>query len=342
MTVIRRSIAGVVAGSITIGLVSCAAPTAAPLPDPEATSTVVIPAVEIAYQWLVSDGGDGIWVTDTGSGETRELFAELPGDQRHPEWSPDGSMMAFIASDDGHDDVWLSKADGTDAAPLAACEGSCLGFDFVAWTPDGGHLVAMAYTGPSSQSGPPGSSTLSLIDVSDGSVAEIIRSDPGTLFSTVHLSPDGASYCVTLGMGDVGAGVTASAIGIGDVSGGPVTPITEPSEFGAYCDWSPRGDRIVFTTYDLSEFPSTDEPSNLFTVAPDGTGLSALTTYTDGVTRATQPHWSPDGSLLLYTKVTSGSRVLAAIGPEGEEVPLDARLGMPGTHPTQRPVASPR
>jgi len=302
VTVLGRSLAGIVVGAIAIGLASCAAPTAARQPAPEGTSTVAIPAVEIAYQWLVSGGGDGIWVADTGTGESRELFGDLPGDQRHPEWSPDGSMIAFIQSDAGHDDVWLSKADGSDAAPLAACTSSCLGFDYVAWTPDGGHLVAMAYAGPPSNNGPPESSSLSIIDVSDGSVAEITRSNPGTLFSTVHLSPDGASYCVTLGIGDVGAGVTASAIGVGDISGGPVTTITEPSEFGAYCDWSPRGDRIVFTTYDLSEFPSTAEASNLFTVAPDGTGLTALTSYTDGATRATQPHWSPDGSLILYTR----------------------------------------
>jgi Tol biopolymer transport system component len=300
-----------------------------------------MPAPEIAYQWLVSGGGDGIWVTDTGSAQSRELFADLPGEQRHPEWSPDGNYIAFIESDAGHDDVWLSRADGSNPVPLATCEGSCLGFDFVAWTPNGENLLAMAYVGPPTPNGPPESSSLSIIDVSDGSVAEIIRSDPGTLFSTVHLSPDGASYCVTLGMGDVGAGVTASAIGIGDISGGPVTTITEPSEFGAYCDWSPNGDRIVFTTYDLAEFPATDQASNLFTVAPNGRGLTPLTNYTDGTTRATQPHWSPDGSLILYTKVTTRSRVLAAIGPEGESVPLDAALGMPGTHPIQRPGSAP-
>ena len=144
-----------------IGLASCAAPTAAPQPDSEATSTVSILAAEIAYQWLVSGGGDGIWVTNTGAGQSRELFADLPGEQRHPEWSPDGNYIAFIESDAGHDDVWLSKADGSDPAPLAACEGSCLGYDFVAWTPNGEHLVAMAYAGPPSPNGPPGSSSLS-------------------------------------------------------------------------------------------------------------------------------------------------------------------------------------
>jgi Tol biopolymer transport system component len=330
--VISRSLAGIVAGALAIALTSCSAP----LSEPEPTETVAIPAVEIAYQWLAG-GGDGIWLLDTVSGEQREMFADLPGDQIHPEWSPDGSMIAFIESAEGHDDIWLAKADGSDAAFLATCADPCLGFDYVTWTPDGEHLVALSYVGPPGANGVPAYSSLSLVDVSNGSISTIVDSDRGSLLGRAHVSPDGESYCVSSLTGSEEAGLTGSAIAVGAIGGGPFTTITDPSEFGAYCDWDPSGDRIVFTTYDLSEFQMTDQASNLFTIAPDGTGLTALTTYADGAERATQPRWSPDGSLILYTKVTGGSRVLAAIGPDGKDVPLDAGLGMAGTHPTQRP-----
>ena len=54
-------------------------------------------------------------------------------------------------------------------------------------------------------------------------------------------------------------------------------------------DWSPAGNRLCFSANDT-----------IFTIQPDGAGLTQLTTYGPG-SDAYDPQWSPDGSRLVGT-----------------------------------------
>jgi Tol biopolymer transport system component len=107
-----------------------------------------------------------------------------------------------------------------------------------------------------------------------------------------------------------------------------------------YPDWRRVDDRIVFTTYDLGEFQQTDEPSNLYTIQPDGSGMRQLTHYGHAQERATQPTWTPDGSRILFTLVGQepgqfdGPRHAAFIDPDGTGLDV---LGPAATHPRVRP-----
>ena len=49
--------------------------------------------------------------------------------------------------------------------------------------------------------------------------------------------------------------------------------LTDWSMYANYPDWRPGSDEIVFSTYGLGEFQATDEPSNLYTIKSDGSGL---------------------------------------------------------------------
>jgi Tol biopolymer transport system component len=57
--------------------------------------------------------------------------------------------------------------------------------------------------------------------------------------------------------------------------------------------WAPHVDRLVFSGTD-----STDDRSDIFTVAPDGTGQVNLT-HSPGVFDA-EPAWSPDGAYIVF------------------------------------------
>lgn len=71
-------------------------------------------------------------------------------------------------------------------------------------------------------------------------------------------------------------------------------------------DWSPDGNLIVFNS--PAEALRGGE-QNIFTIHPDGTGLTQLTahlsSYPDGGQGTFHPSWSPDGTQILFTHIPS-------------------------------------
>ena len=88
----------------------------------------------------VSDNGiyySSVWVIGANGG-ARTLVAT---DAADPAWSPDGQRIAFVrvSGDDCCLAVWVTNADGTDARPLTAPDGSI--FWGIAWSPDGSSVA---------------------------------------------------------------------------------------------------------------------------------------------------------------------------------------------------------
>ena len=134
---------------------------------------------------------------------------------------------------------------------------------------------------------------------------------------------------------------TGSAIAVIDVTGEGAKPdvLTDWSMYATYPDWRPGSDEIVFSTYGLGEFQATDEPSNLYTIKPDGSGQTALTTFGKAEQRATQPTWTPDGSRIIFTLVGQQAdfdnpRHAAFIEANGSNI---VDIGVVATHPRLRP-----
>jgi Tol biopolymer transport system component len=316
-------------------------------------SAVVVPADAkrtvdgqqwIAYQAPAETGdGDGIFLVRTDGSESHQILADLPGDQIHPDWSPDGAKLAFIMVVADSTEVWVSDADGSHARRVAACTDECLAYDYVAWTPSGRGLLMMRYNNPTvGDAGVPASSSLELLDLSSNTSRDVVRSGRQQLFSAPRVSPDGRSYCVTVEIGDTGAGPTGSVVAVGKMSGGRVRMLTKASDFGSYCDWRPAADEIVYTTHDLSIFPDMSEPSNLYLIRPDGSHLRQITRFAAGKVRATQPRWTPNGQRILFTRVDGdGSlphRLMASVSPSGGHVEwATGKQPRIGTHPALQP-----
>ena len=134
---------------------------------------------------------------------------------------------------------------------------------------------------------------------------------------------------------------TGSAIAVISVTEEGAKPVvlTDWSMFANYPDWRPGSDEIVFSTYGLGEFQATDEPSNLYTIKPDGSGLTALTSFGKAEQRATQPTWTPDGSRIIFTLVGQQAgfdnpRHAAFIEANGSNI---VDIGVAATHPRLRP-----
>jgi TolB protein len=86
-------------------------------------------------------------------------------------------------------------------------------------------------------------------------------------------------------------------------------------------NWSPAGDRILFQR----RIPGSDD-WNVYTMAPDGSGVAQVTT---GPSEDTDASWSPDGAWIVYSSDEGGLKrpsifVISASGGEPLRVTSDA------------------
>jgi Tol biopolymer transport system component len=103
---------------------------------------------------------EGTWVSLDVSPDGKTILFELLGDlyslpiaggeakaitsgiafDAQPRYSPDGKMIAFVSDRDGSENLWVAKAEGSEARPLTKDKHSL--FTSPAWTPDGEYILA--------------------------------------------------------------------------------------------------------------------------------------------------------------------------------------------------------
>src|SRR5712692_3109457 len=88
-----------------------------------------------------------VWVVAITGGSPRQ-YTRGEKSATAPEWSPDGSMLAFLSDreKDGERQVWMMLADGGEAWAVTAHKGGVTGFRF---SPDGKQLLLSATDQPS-------------------------------------------------------------------------------------------------------------------------------------------------------------------------------------------------
>jgi Tol biopolymer transport system component len=313
--------AALLLGSLAVGLVACAAqPSDAPTPAPttgDAAPALISASSTLAYQWVL--GGTEHILTMNGDGSKPHLVPlDVDGNLTHPDWSPDGTKFTFGVDGGGdHREVWVANVDGSDAHVVVPCADACFGTDYPSWSPDGTSIVYSFFDGPGPFAGPPESSTIRVLDVATGASRIVTASQPGELVDNARWSRDGSMIVMQIDRFDEQGTEIASFIGVAASAGGAFTRLTDGAMFGMYPDWSPTADLIVFCTYDLGPFQTTTEASNLYTIHPDGTGLTALTDFPRGGDRATQPTWTRDGTGVFITWEVDGVRNGAVVPAEG-------------------------
>ncbi|MFZ5912050.1 MAG: S9 family peptidase [Chloroflexota bacterium] len=121
-----------------------------------------------------------ICLLDLESGKTRTLYGKPKTRTHSPRWSPDGKWVAFICQEDGHDDLWMVRPDGSGLHQVTK-----LGYDIAqyAFSPDGTRIALTVIR--------QGSFTLGLWEQDRGSLTEM-RTGMG-VHSNPNWSPDGKS-----------------------------------------------------------------------------------------------------------------------------------------------------
>ena len=306
-------------------------------PTPSASRIQLDPTRWIVYQTCITCNGAGaqIWVAHPdGIGDHRISTLGVPS--QHPDFSRDGKWIAYdwyLPSASAAAQIDVTAADGSDPHHLAfTCTApSCLAYQRPAWSPDGARLAITKDFGPL-RNNLPIANGIAILDLASGRVSQVTK-HVVTEGQDVYprWSPDGQSLVFWRDRscpGEVQAALCAesgyaneAAIFIVRSDGTNLHQLTPWDELAGDPDWSPDGQKIVYSTHPLRiDWPNQVE-SELVSIRPDGAGRTVLTKFGLGGPRGTEPRWTPDGTAVLYTKESyepDFSRHIWVIGADGK------------------------
>jgi Tol biopolymer transport system component len=353
---------GALAASLALALGACGAATPAPpspspaSPAPSAAasqspaSPVASPVLEDGDAWLAfqttGPAGYGIYLArPDGTGFHTPLAGVGSGTQLHPDWSPDGSTLIFDIGESG--DIWQVQVEGWAPERLLECSAPCVGAGEAAWSRDGRSIASHRETDPDGDGIP--TSTLEVIDVATRDTRVVLTAPAGQVVLAPRWSTDDRSIVVeviavaapTAGSSDLQ--VTGGSIGVVDLAAATleIRTIVPFETFANNPDWSPTDDLIVFSAPAEGGEPG-GAKSDLWTMKPDGSGLTRLTDVAAAGGMAIHPAFAPDGEQVLFvlTDAASGAfDAMAMVGLDGTGVAPATTSGFtPGTHPRLRPT----
>jgi TolB protein len=292
----------VLLGVLALSLMLPAVPAQATFPDQNG---------RIAFRRFLNE--DRSWgavftINPDGTDERQVTFPDDGFVDRNPDVSPDGRRIAFEREGADYDEVFVVDVDGSNLtwltrhAPDQFClefSGHCSGSP--AWTPDGRHIVF------TSAEGPPVDGFVELqalfIMRADGShVRQLTQLTTPRLGedSDPQVSPDGRRivfqrHNVRGAQPDDGI-----ALWILNLRTGRERRITRFELGGGDTpDWSPDGKRILFHSNAALE---DGVSANLYTVRPNGRGLTQLTFEEGGDVNYLGSSYSPDGRFIVVGK----------------------------------------
>lgn len=215
----------------------------------------------------------------SSTGQGARILTHNRRDDREPDWSPDGRTIVFSRRQGASANLRLIRADGSRDRPLT--NGGKWQDLSPAWSPDGRRIAFVRFTRALYRG------TLMVVD-RDGTGLRTI-SDQYALAGGVSWSADGRFLVASVQAKDSqvdlyvfgadGRGWRRLATGLSS----PLAPA-----------WSPDGSRILFVAQRRSQ-PSSG-PLDLFTVRPDGTGLSDVI---PDVSVNSGGAWASDGRILF-------------------------------------------
>lgn len=186
-----------------------------PAPSPDGTSLV--------YSWA-----DGLYLHDIAAGQDRLIPGTLEGDY-NPHWSPDGSEIAFVRSDDFN--LYIMDADGSNIR--RATEGREYE-QLIGWMPRGRELV-YAFQSAADEM------RLHFLDLETGRTREGFTLDKGKALDAA-ISPDGQRIAYTARI----RGKSGYGLFVSDIEGSDPRLLVQLDHWAVGAPaWSPDGDWLM-------------------------------------------------------------------------------------------------
>jgi Tol biopolymer transport system component len=246
----------------------------------------------------------GLLLVVRGEGAAAEIFAMRPdGSEKRqlthnnvmeadPDWSPDGSKIAFVSLLDStpgafgrRPEIYVMNADGSGIHRLLRSEVAW----HPRWSPDGTRISFHSFD--------PGTGRfLPYVINADGSNLRVVRSSPGDAFY-LEWSPDGSQLLFISNRCPRCWG-TAYVMPIDGSTERQLTDDAVCRTNVGVARWSPDGARIAYHC--------DSDPSGFFIMNSDGTGSARLTSSAENGAMYGLA-WSPDGAQLAFTSTRSSN-----------------------------------
>ncbi len=225
-----------------------------------------------------------------------ERLTSDPGNDTSPDWSPDGTQIAFDSnsSSDDTDDSEIHRytlADGS-IRSMTSGEGASADPD---WSPDGSLLVIEANYGREQFA-------MWTLDEGATRLRYISRSD--NTHQNPTWSPDGTQIAVSILVNN------NYDIYITDANGDVTAQLTDDPALDFAASWSPDGSRIAFES-------GRDGDSDIYVINADGSNLQQLTSDPG---RDRFPAWSPDGTQIAFSSDRDGDFEIFVMNADGSNV----------------------
>jgi dipeptidyl aminopeptidase/acylaminoacyl peptidase len=276
-----------------------------------------------------------VWLVPSGGGKARQ-FTRGEKNSSAPEWSPDGSLMAFLSDreKDGERQVWMMMADGGEAWVVTSHKGGVSGFRF---SPDGKRLVLTAADQPSREEEDRKKvkddtmvidrdirmTHLWLFDVEKKSEKRITEGD--FTVSDPQWSTDGTRITYTTRPTPKADDGDLSDLWMLTVATGEKKRIVGDEGASDTARWSPNGEWIAFTGG-----PTSGVATSYLYLLPAGGGTPKQVSATFDLNVGT-PVWSRDSKTIYFSaNVLEANEVYAVDVPTGSVKQVTQRGGSVG------------
>jgi len=276
-----------------------------------------------------------VWVVAINDQKPRQ-YTRAEKNASAPEWSPDGSMLAFLSDreKDGERQVWMMNADGGEAWSVTSHKGGVGGFHF---SPDGKRLVLTAVDQPAKDEEDRKKlkddtmvidhdikmTHLWLFDIDKKQEKRLTEGD--YTVSDPQWSPDGTRISYTTRPTPKADDGDQDNIWILTVASGAKKEITSDDASSQNARWSPDGKWIA---YDCSERGAVS--IDYVCLIPDTGGTPKQLTAKFELPAGT-PVWSPDGKMIYFsTNTLEAIEVYSADVTTGAVKQLTKRGGSTG------------
>ncbi|WP_420630637.1 hypothetical protein [Candidatus Leptofilum sp.] len=251
-------------------------------------------------QW--SPDGTKLAFTSNGDVLIANLDGEIIGEfsppnniTSNPSWSPQDDQIAINSTFNGSFEIYLMDYDGENLVQLT--DEATKDNSCPTWSPNG-ELITFA----------------SHAEMSSGFALHLMNSDGSNISSPLYSWAGTSAECPLIDWSPDGKRIATISRNLLILEGSQFREIRTVMECATgYPDWSPDGNRIVFAadqcTNDLTQ-------GEIFVIDVDGTNLQRLTNNSHGDYR---PVWSPDGQQILFVSLRDGNREIYIMNSDGSE-----------------------
>ena len=243
----------------------------------------------IAYSRFAGNHAHIVSANPDGTGVVKLTSGPAGTYDFNPDWSPDGTRIAFERDAGASQEIFTMDADGSDVRQITFDEFP--GDADPAWSPDGTRIAVERFDIPAGRDG------IYTMNANGSDPVQLTQSDARGENIEPQWSPDGKT--VVFGIASDTRGHALFTINLDGTGERRITPWSLDA---VHADWSPNGRLILFESPDRDDEPP-GTSANVYTIGPDGSHLVAVTHYRGGDVNAGNAAWSPDGRKIVFVQV---------------------------------------